>query len=309
MRRDVEIEADGARLRGWLLAPEIQDGAAGPAGPAPTVVMAPGFGGVKEQLLDRYAQVFRAAGIATLAFDHRGFGASDGEPRQEVDPWRQVEDWRHALTFASLQPEVDPARLAVWGTSLAGGLALVVAALDRRVRCAVAQVPEVGGHAGWLRRVQPEMIEAVEHEFAEDRKRRMAGEPPATLPLVAKRPGAPAAIPGREAWDFFSALETAAPLWKNEVTLRSLDLLRGFEPGAYVERIAPTPLLCIAARSDTASPLDLLLAAYERARPPKRLLLLPGGHFEVYTTGFDTAAGAARDWFAEHLGPERPLVV
>ncbi|WP_330342171.1 hypothetical protein [Streptomyces sp. NBC_00557] len=46
---------------------------------------------------------------------------------------------------------------------------------------------------------------------------------------------------------------------------------------------------------------DLALAAYERALEPKRLQLVPGGHFGPYTSQFTQASGAARAWFREHL--------
>jgi uncharacterized protein len=69
--------------------------------------MAHGFSAVKEMYLDRFAEAFAAAGLNALVFDNRGFGASDGEPRQEIDPWAQVRDYRHAITYASTLPEVD----------------------------------------------------------------------------------------------------------------------------------------------------------------------------------------------------------
>ncbi len=57
----------------------------------------------------------------------------------------------------------------------------------------------------------------------------------------------------------------------------------------------------VVAANDVLTPTDLALEAYNRALEPKRLVLLPGGHFDAYTTDFDLAAGAARDWFVEHL--------
>src|SRR5690349_21709158 len=111
MRRDIEFRAEvGTALRGWHYVP---DGGK----PAPCIVMAHGFSAVKEMYLDRFAEVFAAAGLAALVFDHRNFGASDGEPRQEIDPWRQVRDYRDAITFAQGLPETDPARIGVWGSS------------------------------------------------------------------------------------------------------------------------------------------------------------------------------------------------
>ena len=81
-------------MRGWHYVP---DGGK----PAPCIVMAHGFSAVKEMYLDRFAEVFAAAGLAALVFDNRNFGASDGEPRQEIDPWRQVRDYRDAITYAA----------------------------------------------------------------------------------------------------------------------------------------------------------------------------------------------------------------
>src|SRR5919206_2771898 len=133
-RTDVEFNAEGTTLRGWLYRPDGD-------GSVPGVVMAHGFSAVKEMYLDSFAEVFAGAGLAALVFDNRNFGASEGEPRQEIDPWAQVRDYRDAITYARTRPEVDPGRIGVWGSSYSGGHVLVVAAIDRRVRCAVAQVP------------------------------------------------------------------------------------------------------------------------------------------------------------------------
>ena len=71
----------------------------GASGAVPGIVMAHGFSAVKEQHLDTFAEVFAGAGFGVLVFDNRNFGASDGEPRQEIDPVQQVRDYRHAITF------------------------------------------------------------------------------------------------------------------------------------------------------------------------------------------------------------------
>lgn len=55
------------------------------------------------------------------------------------------------------------------------------------------------------------------------------------------------------------------------------------------------------AHNDVLTPTDLALAAYEKAREPKKLVLLPGGHFDAYVEGFEHSSVPARDWFLEHL--------
>ncbi len=91
-RRDIAFDAEGVTLRGWFYRAEQQPG------PAPVIVMAHGFSAVKEMYLDAFAEVFVTAGLNVLVFDNRNFGASDGEPRQEIDPVAQVRDYRHAIT-------------------------------------------------------------------------------------------------------------------------------------------------------------------------------------------------------------------
>ncbi|HZV49322.1 MAG TPA: alpha/beta hydrolase [Candidatus Dormibacteraeota bacterium] len=298
MRRDVAFDAEGVTLRGWLFTPDSADA------PFPTVVMAHGFSAVKEMYLDRFAETFARAGLAALVFDNRNFGASDGTPRQEIDPWAQVRDYRHAITYARTLPEVDRERIGVWGSSYSGGHVLVVGAIDRRVRCVVSQVPLVSGYRNLLRLVRADQVAALREQFDADREARFRGEPPAMIPVVSADPAGPAALPTPDSYTWFT--ETArerAPAWRNEVTLRTVEMLMEYEPGVYVDRVSPTPLLMVIAARDHLAVADEAFAAYQRALEPKRLVVLPGAHFDAYVDPmFQLAAGAARDWFTEHLG-------
>ena len=100
--------------------------------PNPAISMAHGYAGVKEHGLERFAHAFAEAGF--VVHDHRNFGASDGAVRHDIDPWRQIADWRRAISLLEYLQEVDASRIGVWGTSYAGGHVLVLAATDRRVR-------------------------------------------------------------------------------------------------------------------------------------------------------------------------------
>ena len=93
-----------------------------------------------------------------------------------------------------------------------------------------------------------------------------------------------------------------APAWRNEVTLHTIEYGFGYEPGAYIGQISPTPLLRIVAVQDHLTVADLAVAACERALEPKRLVLQPGGHFDAYVEMFGQSAGPTRDWFRTHLG-------
>jgi uncharacterized protein len=299
MRRNIEINAEGCRLSGWLYLPDDF------TAPVPAVVMAHGFSAVKEMFLDAYAERFCRAGLAAVVFDHRGFGASEGAPRQEVDPVAQIRDYRHALTFAAGQPEIDAQRLGVWGSSYSGGHALMLGWMDARVKCVVSQAPLISGWRNVRRLVRADLLPGLRAMCDADRAARFAGQAPALIPVVADDPTVPAAFPGTESWSWFSeTANTRAPAWRNEVTLRSFEMLMEYEPGAHIERISPTPLLMIVARNDTLAVADEALAAYQRALEPKRLVLLDGGHFDAYGKDFETSAQAACEWFRSHLGPK-----
>jgi fermentation-respiration switch protein FrsA (DUF1100 family) len=293
-RTDIEFPAEGGvTLRGWLFLPD------GP-GPHPAITMAHGYAGVKEHGLERFAEAFADSGFAVLVHDHRGFGASDGSPRFDVDPWRQIADWRRAISFLESRPEVDADRISLWGTSYAGGHAIVLGATDRRLRCVVAQVPTISGFEQGLRRVPPEAVAALEESFAEDERAQFGGEPLRTQAVVSDDPAVPASYRARDAVDFY--LQPTPPgVWENQVTVRSTRAARMYEPGVWISRVSPTPLLLVVGERDTITVTDLALAAYERALEPKRLVLLPGGHFDPYLSGFKESSGAAVDWFRRHL--------
>ncbi len=296
MREDIEFNAEGVTLRGWLYTPEQV------TGPAPAIVMTHGFSAVKEMYLDRYADVFANAGMAAVVFDNRNFGSSDGEPRQEIDPWAQVRDYRHAITYASTRPEVDSERIGIWGSSYSGAHVLVVGAIDRRVKCVVSQVPLVSGHANAQRLVRSDFLPAFQAQFDADREARFRGEPPAMVPVVDADPQAPSALPTADSYEWFTAThEQRAPAWRNEVTLRSVEMFMEYEPGTYLPWISPTPLLMCVAANDVLTVADLAIDAFERAREPKQLVIMPGGHFDAYVDGFDVSSGAAVDWFVQHL--------
>jgi quinolinate synthase len=76
-----------------------------------------------------------------------------------------------------------------------------------------------------------------------------------------------------------------------------------YEPGAYLPYVSPTPLLMVVARGDVLCVSDLAIEAFENAREPKKLVILPGGHFDAYVAGFEEASTAATEWFVDHLKP------
>ena len=297
-RSEVAFTADGnVELGAWLYLPKRE------ASRSPAITMAHGYAAVKEHGLAKFAEAFADAGFVVLLHDHRTFGTSGGEPRQDVDPWRQVADWRRAISYLESRPEVDPDRIGLWGTSYAGGHALVLGATDRRLACIVAQVPTISGYQQGLRRIAPESVAALEGALNDDERAQLRGEPPRCQAIVNADSAVPAAYRTKEAIDFYLQPLGEGTKWENAVTARSTQLARMYEPGAWVSRVSPTPLLMVVASHDAITLTDLALAAYERALEPKRLVVISGGHFAPYLSEFHISSDAAIDWFRQHLAP------
>jgi len=268
--------------------------------------MAHGWTSTKKMYLDKFAEVFAESGLAVVVFDNRGWGESGsapGKPRHEIDPWEQIRDYQHAITYAQNHAEVDPDRIAVWGTSFSAAHAFVVAAIDRRVKAVSGQAPFISGRATYANLARVNNLVAGPEIFTADRRARAQGEAPAVIPVIGSDPTRLVGLPTPDSHEFFTrARAELDPTWPNEVTVRSLDNYYGYEPAAYLPGITPTPLLMIVGRDDGLTGGNLAAAAYETAAEPKRIVFLPGDHFAAYTgDGFATASAAARDWFLEHL--------
>jgi fermentation-respiration switch protein FrsA (DUF1100 family) len=284
----------GVELSAWFFTPENQ------AGPLPGVTMAHGYGGTKYHGLERFAEAFVEAGFAVLLHDHRGWGDSGGEPRQDIDPWRQISDWRRCISYLQSRPEVDEDRIGLWGTSFAGGHAIVLGATDRRLKAVIAQVPTIDGFVAGQRRVPPEAIAELEAAFAADDRAQLQGEAPKTQLIVSDQASSHPSYKAADAVAFYLQ-PVPEGVWENRVTLRSTRWARMYPPGLWVERVSPTPLMMVVADHDHIAVTDLALQAYERALEPKRLVMIKGGHFDPYLGQFETSSNAATSWFREHL--------
>ena len=282
-RQDVEFESEGLTMRAWLYLPD------GP-GPHPAIAAGHGFTGVKEGFIHHdYPGVFAAAGFAVLAFDYPNSGASDGLPRGELDPIAQQREYRDAITYLIDRDDIDAERIGVWGTSYGGGHVLTVAAIDRRIKCVVSQVPTISGSRNNVRRNTPEGLREKRRQWDEDRLNRYRGGEPGMVKALADD-------------NMFTRMPPECSVnLDTHVTLHTMEMYAEYEPASIIERIAPTPLLMIIAGDDDMTFTDDELEAYSRAREPKALVIVPGDHRVVYFEEYERTSTAARDWFVTHL--------
>ena len=295
----VEIPSAGETLSALLYLPESP-------GPHPAVVLGGGWCYVKELVQPKYAEVFARNGIAALIFDYRYMGGSTGEPRQHIDPWQQIEDYRNAVTYLETRDDVDPDRIGAWGISYSGGHVLIVGALDERVRAVVGVVPTVNGWQNMrlahgtlgFRRLQAEILEA--------RRKLYATSEQTYIPHQPEKEGHLAVWPFPRSKVTFKRLkETQAPAYDGRSTVASADLLLAYDVMPYARRLVGTPTMLAVAEGDDHTHWDLAADVFDAIPGErKRWHVVPrSGHLTMYEDEAAVAvvAQAAADWFAEYL--------
>ncbi|GAA3581027.1 alpha/beta hydrolase [Amycolatopsis ultiminotia] len=286
--RDVEFRSGPVTLRGWLRTPATE-------GPHPLVILAHGLGGLKEWTIPEVAAALTEAGIAALAFDYRNFGDSDGQPREEVDHPGQIDDWRNAVTFATTLPEIDSERIGLWGTSLGGRNVLAAGALDHRIRCIYAQVPPIGS--------VPEAIPMMLGTTSRDEADRILADDLRNRALGAEPEYVDFPIGPEYEYDAYWAGfgEAEKRNWTPHVTVASFAPSLADDIRPLLPLISPTPVFLVVAEADAYCPPALAKPAFDTIPGPKKLLVVDGHHYSVYTDFKDETIVAAREWFVEHL--------
>lgn len=108
------------------------------AGKLPAIAVSGPFGAVKEQSSGLYAQTMAERGFLTIAFDPSFTGESGGAVRNVASPDINTEDFCAAVDFLSVQDRVDAKKIGILGICGWGGMALNAAAIDTRIKAAVA---------------------------------------------------------------------------------------------------------------------------------------------------------------------------
>jgi fermentation-respiration switch protein FrsA (DUF1100 family) len=298
-RIETDFESSGTRCAAWLFLPQEGAGKGAGAGRPPIVVMAHGFGGQREMRLPDFAERFASRGLAVLVFDYRCFGASDGEPRNLIDPRRHVEDWHAAIGYVRALPDLDAGRLALWGTSFSGGHVLAVGSKVSGISAIVSQVPFVGFDPRGASMPLCKAARAVCYGFR-DLARAARGASPYYVP-IAGPPEEFAFLNTPDAMDAFRDLVPPDSTWQNRAPARVLFQMGRYRPLREAEQIA-APVLMVAAEDDSLIPIAGVEAASRRI-PGCELVTLPRtGHFEPYSGEvFERVVELEAEFLCKHL--------
>ena len=236
------------------------------------------------------------AGYVVMSFDYKGWGDSEG-PKSRLAPYSRVADVQAALTFLGAQPEVDAARLGIYGTSYGGATVVFVAAVDPRVKCVVSVVG-VGNGARWMRSVRrPDEYHDLLTRAAADRDKRVL------TGVSALTDRNEVLLPDRQSAELGAAARRDNPAAVTQLPLEFVEDTLGFNPEWIVDRIAPRPVLFITTDDDRLVPPQESEAMFARAGEPKKLVILTGfGHYEVYGgEAFRQVMDETVAWYKPHL--------
>ncbi|MGB4268130.1 MAG: alpha/beta fold hydrolase [Spirochaetota bacterium] len=269
-RENVEFQSSGTICRGWFYS--------GGGWKCPCIVMAHGFGGVKEMRLDAYAEVFAREGYHVLVFDYRHFGASDGNPRQLLSIWRQHDDWRAALSFVRSRADVDTKKIVLWGTSFSGGHVAALAAKEKGIAAAISQVPHLDGIATALASGFTKNIRLLLASLA-DLLRALFGMEPYYVDIVAE-PGKLGAMTAPGALESVMRLIPPNFQYNEKVAARIFFSVPFYSPGKNAKKINCPWLVQVALR-DLTTPSKPAFVASKKA-PKGELITYDLDHFDVY---------------------------
>ena len=296
-RMQVSFKSGGLSCAATVYRP---DSATGPVG---CVVMGNGITLTRNDGIPDYAKRFADAGFVVLAFDYRHWGDSGGEPRRWVSLARQLEDWHAAVDYARTLEGVDAERIALWGMSLGGGLALMIAATDPGIVATVALVPMADGLEAWRQPAPPSvtlrlMWRAIRGTLTRGTVIVPLAGPPQSFALLA----APEALPG------FERL-TSGNGWRNEVNVArgSLAFAR-FRPVKKAAQIRGAVLVQAGEQDGMAPPQAI--ETVSTCAPHAELARYPIDHFGCYwPEHIDQIAGDQLEFLRRHTlapDPHRP---
>ncbi len=280
----VEFFSEGVRISALLRTP---DGAGNRGG----IVQGPGWLGLKDaNLYLPYHEALTGAGLTVLIIDYRGFGSSGAGTLSPAD---QLADLTNAVTFLLTLDAID--HVSVFGSGgTGGGNAVLLAAHDTRINCAVSQVPVADGQ-DWLRRMRA--TDEDWHRFldrlARDRVQRVLHGKGENV-----HPREDIMIPSAERRSTAVKKDVDGRI-PASVPLAAADEILAYRPLDVAHKVRG--LLVIAVDDDAVTPTDHAEALFEAAPAPKRIIVQYNTtHYAAYQQFGDRVIPHIVDWFLQH---------
>jgi len=263
--------------RGWFYRPDDK------VSPG-VIIMAHGFAAESSFKLPEFADHFVKAGWCVYLFDYRSFGESSGMPRQNVNPFAQLQDWHAAIEHIKCFDRIDTDNLILFGTSFSGGHVISLAAKRSDIRAIIAQVPFVSGLSsmfmmplGWLLKASVLGLKDVLSSIFLKRSYsvKVYGSPTDDFAIMQT----PESLNGYE------SLISNGSQWINQVPAKILLMIPFYMP-AIEAKMIDCPALIIAAQHDSLVPIKAVIKTADKIRQ-SQLEIIDCNHFQPYHENFE----------------------
>lgn len=264
-------------------------------GKKPVIVLCHGFCGIREILLPAFAEAFTRAGFATITFDYRGFGDSEGE-RGRLVPALQIADILTVTGWAQQQPELDAQRTGLWGTSFGGCHVFAAAAQSPEIKCIVSQLAFADGE------------EIVTGRMGEEEKNAFL----TTLDKMAEKQknsgkemfvGVNRVLSDAESKAFFEENRAQYPKMDIKIPFLTVRETLHYKPAIYAAQVK-CPSLVVIAGQDTVNPPEQGRALFSAIGADEKKLYEQANarHYDIYTGAhFEQVINVQTEWFHKYL--------
>jgi pimeloyl-ACP methyl ester carboxylesterase len=244
----------------------------------PVVILGQGFGAERTFGTGSFVQAFVAAGWAVFSFDYRGFGDSQGQPRQLVNPHHHCEDWYNAVQYVRSLQAINNRNIALWGSSFAGGHVLVTAARIPGLAGVIAQVPFCSSRSMSKNSTFGEKLKSIGHACLDGLLSLVGREH--RIALVGK-PGEGFSMMSSPGWyeDYMKIAQGSAS-WTNSMPARGIFSIANYNPIDSAGQIT-CPVLIINGSRDQGVPAADVHAAVAKISRCQHIEL-DFDHFDLY---------------------------
>lgn len=251
--------------------------------------------GIRNVLLPSFANAFTEAGFATITFDYRGFGESEGE-RGRLVPAMQTEDIISVINWAEKQVCIDNQRIGLWGTSLGGCHVFNAAAQDKRVKSIVSQLAFADGEVlvtGEMNELEKASFLSTLNKMAE--KKKNTGKEMFV--------GVTRVLSDNESKVFFEKVKGQYPEMDIKIPFLTVMETLQYKPAESAAKVQ-CPVLVVIAGQDSVNPPEQGRALYDAVASGTKELYEEADacHYDIYEGAFfERVAAVQTQWFKKHL--------
>lgn len=250
---------------------------------------------IRNVLLPSFANAFTEAGFATITFDYRGFGESEGE-RGRLVPAMQTEDIISVINWAEKQVCIDNQRIGLWGTSLGGCHVFNAAAQDKRVKSIVSQLAFADGEVlvtGEMNELEKASFLSTLNKMAE--KKKNTGKEMFV--------GVTRVLSDNESKVFFEKVKGQYPEMDIKIPFLTVMETLQYKPAESAAKVQ-CPVLVVIAGQDSVNPPEQGRALYDAVASGTKELYEEADacHYDIYEGAFfERVAAVQTQWFKKHL--------